>query len=80
MATYIRCLNIENRNQILVNGKTVRKDMDGTWTADQELSLAEAKAFNAFRETIEKVTPKDWKFECMQNMEKTGIPPVELLE
>lgn len=53
MATFIRCLNIENRNQILVNGKTVRKDMDGTWTADQELSMAEAKAFNAFRDTIE---------------------------
>lgn len=53
MATYLRCLNQEGE-VILVNGKTVRKDMDGNWIAEEELSITEAKAFDAFRETVEK--------------------------
>ncbi|KAA8893656.1 histidine phosphatase superfamily [Sphaerosporella brunnea] len=31
----------------------------------------------AFKETIEKFAPKDWKRECLMNMDKPGLPPVE---
>lgn len=55
MAIYIRCLFAENENVILVNGKAVRKDTDGTWKVEpsEELTVTEAKAFDAFRETVE---------------------------
>lgn len=55
MAIHVRCLNDEDHNQILVNGKIVRKDMDGTWKVEpgEELTVTEAKAFDAFRDTIE---------------------------
>ncbi|MBK5213601.1 MAG: hypothetical protein JJE55_08085 [Flavobacteriaceae bacterium] len=53
MATHIRCLFSDKENVILVNGKSVHKDMDGAWKAREELTVPEAKAFDAFRETVE---------------------------
>lgn len=34
----------------------------------------------AFKETCEKLSPNNWKYECLQNMDKPGIPPVQTLE
>ncbi|PWW80170.1 phosphoglycerate mutase-like protein [Tuber magnatum] len=34
----------------------------------------------AFKEIVEKMVPKDLKDECLRNMDKTGIPPIEEVE
>jgi len=34
----------------------------------------------AFKEIVEKMAPQNWKEECLRNMDKTGIPPVEEVE
>jgi acid phosphatase len=31
----------------------------------------------AFREAVEKIAPQDWKQECLMNMDKPKLPPVE---
>ncbi len=53
MAVEINCTQIED-NIILVNGKEVRKDMDGTWIAKDRFSMIEAKFFGEFRETLKR--------------------------
>lgn len=53
MDVVIKCINVKDQNLILVNGKAVLKDMDGTWRTDEELTMTEAKVFDAFRNTIE---------------------------
>ncbi|CUS06747.1 unnamed protein product [Tuber aestivum] len=34
----------------------------------------------AFKEIVEKMVPQDLKDECLRNMDKTGIPPIEEVE
>lgn len=34
----------------------------------------------AFKEIVEKMAPQNWKEECLRNIDKTGIPPVEEVE
>ncbi|KAG0126982.1 histidine phosphatase superfamily [Tuber indicum] len=34
----------------------------------------------AFKEIVERMAPQDWKGECLSNMDKTGIPPIEEVE
>ncbi|KAH8152453.1 uncharacterized protein LAJ45_03293 [Morchella importuna] len=34
----------------------------------------------AFKEIVAKMRPKDWQKECLMNMDKKGIPPVEEVE
>lgn len=36
--------------------------------------------FAAFKEIIAKTRPKDWQKECLMNMDKNGIPPIEEVE
>jgi hypothetical protein len=33
----------------------------------------------AFKEIVEKVSPPDWRAECLANLDKPDIPPVEIL-
>lgn len=55
MAFFVKCLYIEQDNQILINDKVVQKDMEGNWVKDpvEQFSMKEAKVFNVFREMIE---------------------------
>jgi len=53
MAVKIKCTQIED-NIILVNGKEVRKDMDGIWITKERFSMIEAKFFGEFRETLKR--------------------------
>lgn len=53
MAIYVRCVHSPDENAIIVNGKIVRKDMDGTWKQEETLTMTEAKAFDSFRTTLE---------------------------
>ncbi|KAI5805598.1 histidine phosphatase superfamily [Peziza echinospora] len=34
----------------------------------------------AFKEIVDKIAPADWHAECLKNLDKDGIPPVELVE
>ncbi|KAF8462882.1 histidine phosphatase superfamily [Kalaharituber pfeilii] len=34
----------------------------------------------AFKSIVDKMAPQDWRHECNSNLDKEGIPPVELLE
>lgn len=50
----IKCEQKEE-NLILVNGKEVRKDMDGNWIG-KTLDLKEAKFFNVFLHTVQSIS------------------------
>lgn len=54
MATEIRCTRLED-DLIMVNGKIVRKDMNDNWIAKEEMSVEEAKFFNEFKDTAERL-------------------------
>ena len=49
----IRCTHIED-GIILVNGKLVRKDMEGRWITKECLNEIEVKFFDAFLQTLER--------------------------
>lgn len=54
MAIQIRCTRLDD-GLIMVNGKEVRKDMNENWIAKEEMSVEEAKFFNEFRDTAERL-------------------------
>ena len=43
-----------NHDVFLVNGKTVSKDMNGNWVAQEELTPAEGKSFREYLQDSEK--------------------------
>ena len=44
--------------RILVNTKIIRRDMDGNWNCDKELSCAEKKYFGEYLELLELTSAK----------------------
>jgi hypothetical protein len=50
------CITIEIKEDdlILVNGKEVRRDMDGKWGTMEEMEASETKAFHNFRKCLER--------------------------
>lgn len=53
MALEINCTQIED-NLILVNGKKIKKDIDGVWVTEDHFNVLEAKFFNEFLATLER--------------------------
>ncbi|RPA78662.1 phosphoglycerate mutase-like protein [Ascobolus immersus RN42] len=61
-----------NDNPVVVKGcKPAGKHLEG----DESFCTLEA-----FKEIVEKVSPPDWRAECRSNLDKSDIPPVELLD
>jgi hypothetical protein len=48
----------DDQDQILVNGKTVRKDMDGVWRETAELTTTERRFF---AEYLSMLTKTNWR-------------------
>lgn len=51
MAVEIKCTHTDD-DVIHVNGKEIRKDVDGTWITREPMNVIEAKFFNEFLETL----------------------------
>jgi len=51
----VEILQITPNEELSVNGKAVRKDMDGNWIAGQELNGAEEKFLKEYIQLIETV-------------------------